>query len=39
VTVGEGVDGLITICGIPIFDENGALEGAAGCQRFYPLAK
>ena len=39
VTVGEGADGLIAICGIPIFDENGALEGAAGCQRFYPLAK
>ena len=39
VTVGEGVDGLIAICGIPIFDESGAFEGAVGCQRFYPLAK
>ena len=39
VTVGEGVDGLITICAIPLFDENGAFEGAAGCQRFHPLAK
>lgn len=38
-TVGEGVDGLVTTCAIPIFDESGAFEGAAGCQRFDPLAK
>lgn len=39
VTVGEGADGLIAICGVPIFDENGAFESAVGCQRFFPLAK
>src|SRR5262245_4899359 len=38
-TVGEGADGLITFCVIPLFDENGALESAAGCSTFIPLAK
>ena len=39
VVVGEGTDGLIATCAIPVFDENGALEIAAGCQEFLPLAK
>ena len=39
IVVGEGVDGLLTFCAVPSFDENGALDGAAGCQHFVPLAK
>lgn len=38
-TVGEGTDGLLTFCAIPHFDENGALDQAAGCQSFVPLAR
>jgi hypothetical protein len=37
--VGEGTDGLIAFCVVPIFDENGAFESAAGCSTFVPLAK
>jgi hypothetical protein len=39
VTIGEGVDGLISFCVIPIFDPDGALELATGCSEFVPLAK
>jgi hypothetical protein len=38
-TVAEGVDGLISTCAIPLFDENGALENAVGCWSFVPVAK
>jgi hypothetical protein len=39
ITVGDGVDGLLTICAVPIFDSNGAFESAAGCAKFAPLVK
>jgi hypothetical protein len=39
VVVGEGADGLIAYCAVPSFDENGALELAAGCASFVLLAK
>jgi hypothetical protein len=39
VVVGEGVDGLLTFCAIPSFDEHGSLEMAVGCSSFVPLAR
>ncbi len=38
-TVGEGVDGLLTFCAIPHFDESGALDSAAGCPSYVPLTR
>jgi hypothetical protein len=39
VTVGDGVDGLISFCVIPIFDPDGALVIATGCADWVPLSK
>jgi hypothetical protein len=39
ITVGDGVDGLLSFCAIPLFDENGALESAVGCASYVPLVK
>jgi hypothetical protein len=37
--VGEDEQGLSTFCVVPTFDPSGALELAAGCTTFVPLAK
>ena len=39
IVVGDDADGLSTFCVVPSFDDSGALELAAGCQSFVPLAK
>jgi hypothetical protein len=39
ITIGDGVDGLISFCAIPLFDANGAYESAVGCSAYVPLVK
>jgi hypothetical protein len=39
IAFGDGVDGLIGICAVPLFDDAGTFEGAAGCADFVPLVK
>jgi hypothetical protein len=39
ITVGDGADGLISFCAIPLFDDAGALWSAVGCASYVPLVK
>ncbi len=39
ITVGDGADGLISFCAIPLFDDLGALWTAVGCASYVPLVK
>jgi hypothetical protein len=39
ITFGDGIGGLLSICAVPQFDEDGVFEGAAGCSKFAPLVK
>ncbi len=39
ITFGDGIGGLLGICAVPSFDEDGAFESAAGCFDFVPLVK